>query len=42
MKTFKSILNNTTGNEIQTKIYASTSKQVEQALSKSKRDLDDF
>ncbi|WP_339659052.1 radical SAM protein, partial [Flavobacterium frigidarium] len=42
MTTFKSTFEKYNWDEIQSKIYASTSKQVEQALAKSKRDLDDF
>jgi 2-iminoacetate synthase len=40
MNTFKSVLNTTIG-MISIKIYATTTKQVEQAL-KTKRNLDDF
>ena len=42
MTTFKSTFEKYNWDEIQSKIYASTSKQVEQALAKAKRDLDDF
>jgi len=42
MTTFKSTFEQYNWDEIQSKIYASTSKQVEQVLAKSKRNLDDF
>jgi 2-iminoacetate synthase len=42
MKTFKSIFGDYDWKTIQFKIYQTTTKQVEQALAKNKRDLDDF
>ena len=42
MKTFKSVFEGFDWDSIQTKIYQTTTKQVEQALAKSKRNLDDF
>lgn len=42
MKTFKSVFEGFDWDSIQTKIYQTTPKQVEQALAKSKRNLDDF
>jgi 2-iminoacetate synthase len=42
MKTFKSVFEGYDWNAIQTKIYQTTTKQVEQALAKSKRSLEDF
>jgi 2-iminoacetate synthase len=42
MKTFKSIFGDYDWETIQSKIYQTTTKQVEQALAKSKRNLDDF
>ena len=42
MKTFKSVFEGYDWDTIQTKIYQTTTKQVEQALAKSKRNLDDF
>jgi 2-iminoacetate synthase len=42
MKTFKSVFENYDWDTIQTKIYQTTSKEVEKALAKSKRNLDDF
>ena len=42
MKTFKSGFEGFDWDSIQTKIYQTTPKQVEQALAKSKRNLDDF
>ena len=42
MKTFKSVFEGYDWNTIQTKIYQTTPKQVEQALAKSKRNLNDF
>jgi 2-iminoacetate synthase len=42
MKTFKSVFENYDWNTIQTKIYQTTSLEVERALAKTKRDLDDF
>lgn len=42
MRTFKSIFEGYDWDTIQTKIYQTTTKQVEQALAKSKRNLDDF
>lgn len=42
MKTFKSVFEGYDWDTIQTKIYLTTTKQVEQALAKSKRNLDDF
>jgi 2-iminoacetate synthase len=42
MKTFKSIFEGFDWDSIQTKIYQTTPKQVEQSLAKSKRNLDDF
>jgi 2-iminoacetate synthase len=42
MKTFKSVFENYDWDTIQTKIYQTTSTEVERALAKTKRDLDDF
>ncbi|GEL09999.1 tyrosine lyase ThiH [Flavobacterium glycines] len=42
MKTFKSVFEQYDWNTIQSKIYQTTSKEVEASLSKSKRNLDDF
>jgi 2-iminoacetate synthase len=42
MKTFKSVFGDYDWETIQSKIYQTTTKQVEQALVKSKRNLDDF
>jgi 2-iminoacetate synthase len=42
MRTFKSIFESYDWDTIQTKIYQTTAKQVEQALAKNKRNLDDF
>lgn len=42
MTTFKSVFEQYNWNEIQSKIYSTTVKQVEQSLAKSKRNLDDF
>ncbi|WP_269221693.1 2-iminoacetate synthase ThiH [Flavobacterium sp. IMCC34518] len=42
MKTFKSVFKEFDWDSIQTKIYQTTPKQVEQALAKSKRNLNDF
>ncbi|MEN2399580.1 2-iminoacetate synthase ThiH [Flavobacterium sp. MC2016-06] len=42
MKTFKSVFENYDWNSIQTKIYQTSTRDVEWALAKSKRDLDDF
>lgn len=42
METFKSIFKGYDWDSIQSKIYQTTTKQVEQALTKSKRNLDDF
>lgn len=42
MKTFKSVLEQYDWDTIQSKIYQTTTKEVEQALAKSKRNLDDF
>ncbi|MFL9830352.1 2-iminoacetate synthase ThiH [Flavobacterium sp. ARAG 55.4] len=42
MTNFKSTFEQYNWNEIQSQIYATTAKQVEQALAKSKRNLDDF
>jgi 2-iminoacetate synthase len=42
MNTFKSVFENYDWDTIQNKIYQTTAKQVEQALAKSKRNLDDF
>jgi 2-iminoacetate synthase len=42
MKTFKSVFGGYDWETIQSKIYQTTTKQVEQALAKSKRNLDDF
>lgn len=42
MNTFKSVFEGYDWDTIQTKIYQTTTKQVEQALAKSKRNLDDF
>ncbi|PKB16242.1 2-iminoacetate synthase ThiH [Flavobacterium sp. 5] len=42
MNTFKSVFEQYDWNTIQSKIYASSAQQVEQALAKSKRSLDDF
>nr|WP_315249923.1 2-iminoacetate synthase ThiH [uncultured Flavobacterium sp.] len=42
MNTFKSVFEQYDWNTIQAKIYASNTQQVEQALAKSKRNLDDF
>lgn len=42
MNTFKSVFENYNWNAIQTKIYQTTPKEVEIALSKTKRNLDDF
>ncbi|PWB24226.1 2-iminoacetate synthase ThiH [Flavobacterium sp. HTF] len=42
MNTFKSIFEQYNWDEIQTKIYKITSKDVERALAKNKRNLDDF
>jgi 2-iminoacetate synthase len=42
MKTFKSVLEQYDWDTIQSKIYQTTTKEVEQALAKSKRSLDDF
>lgn len=42
MKTFKSVFDNYDWETIKTKIYSTTVSEVERALSKSKRNLDDF
>ena len=42
MKTFKNTFEQYRWDEIQTKIYQTTYKEVEQALAKTKRNLDDF
>jgi 2-iminoacetate synthase len=42
MNTFKSVFEHYNWDDIQSKIYATTTKQVEQALAKTKRNLDDF
>lgn len=42
MNTFKSVFEQYSWNDIQTKIYQTTSSDVERALYKSKRNLDDF
>ncbi|MCC9072925.1 2-iminoacetate synthase ThiH [Flavobacterium sp. F-65] len=42
MKTFKDIFANYDWNTIQSKIYQTSAKEVERALSKNKRNLDDF
>ncbi len=42
MKTFKSVFEQYDWNTIQSKIYQTSTKEVEQALSKTKRNLDDF
>ena len=42
MTTFKSVFEKYNWEDIQTKIYSTTVKQVEQSLAKSKRNLDDF
>jgi 2-iminoacetate synthase len=42
MKTFKSVFQNYDWDSIQKKIHQTTTKEVEQALAKSNRDLDDF
>lgn len=42
MKTFKSVFENYDWDSIQTRIYQTTARQVENALAKNKRDLDDF
>lgn len=42
MNTFKSIFEQYNWDKIQTKIYQTTSKEVEQALAKTKHNLDDF
>jgi 2-iminoacetate synthase len=42
MKTFKSVLEQYDWDTIQSKIYQTTTKEVEQALAKNKRSLDDF
>ena len=42
MKTFKSVFEKYNWEDIQSKIYASTTDQVELSLSKTKRNLDDF
>ncbi|MEM0574901.1 2-iminoacetate synthase ThiH [Flavobacterium polysaccharolyticum] len=42
MNTFKSIFEQYSWDKIQAKIYQTTSKEVEQALAKTKRNLDDF
>ena len=42
MDTFKKIFEQYNWEDISTKIYATTPKQVEQSLAKSKRNLDDF
>jgi 2-iminoacetate synthase len=42
MKTFKSVFGDYDWETIQSKIYQTTTKQVEQTLAKSKRNLDDF
>lgn len=42
MTNFKHTFEQYNWNEIQSKIYATTAKQVEQALAKSRRNLDDF
>ena len=42
MKTFKSVFEKYNWDDIQYKIYASTTDQVELSLSKTKRNLDDF
>ncbi|RZJ51392.1 MAG: 2-iminoacetate synthase ThiH [Chryseobacterium sp.] len=42
MKTFKSIFENYNWDSIQNKIYQTTTREVEHALVKTKRDLDDF
>lgn len=42
MKTFKFVLEQYDWDTIQSKIYQTTTKEVEQALAKSKRNLDDF
>ncbi|TDE31873.1 2-iminoacetate synthase ThiH [Flavobacterium ranwuense] len=42
MKTFKSVFENYDWDTIQSKIYQTTTQEVERALAKSKRNLDDF
>jgi 2-iminoacetate synthase len=42
MKTFKSVFDNYDWDTIKTKIYQTTAKDVERALAKNKRNLDDF
>lgn len=42
MTTFKSVFEQYNWNEIQSKIHTTTTKQVEQSLAKSKKNLDDF
>ena len=42
MKTFKSVFDNYNWDSIQSKIYHTTSQDVERALAKTKRNLDDF
>jgi len=42
MKTFKSVLEQYDWDTIQSKIYQTTTKEVEQALVKNKRNIDDF
>jgi 2-iminoacetate synthase len=42
MNTFKSVFEQYNWDDIQSRIYATTTKQVEQALAKTKRNLDDF
>jgi 2-iminoacetate synthase len=42
MKTFKSVFEQYEWNTIQSKIYKTSEKEVEQALAKDKRNLDDF
>ncbi|HSD06269.1 2-iminoacetate synthase ThiH [Flavobacterium sp.] len=42
MKTFKSVFEQYNWDSIQTKIYQTSAREVEQALVKSKRNLDDF
>ena len=42
MKTFKSVFEQYDWETIQSKIYKTTSKEVQQALAKTKRNLDDF
>lgn len=42
MKTFKSVFKDYDWNSIQSKIYQTSAREVEQALAKTKRNLDDF